>query len=133
LFPPKTSTCLYRGKTIVWCILPQSGKRIAIDPDPIPTGGIVLDAERYAPGVTPCATVLTGEQRNELDTLGNPRKRYVPHAATCEIVNPETDYDDSPPIDWVPWTEAEDAPVFVGAHGPVMHDLFDVTTARRVR
>lgn len=81
--PPRTTPCDHCAQPVIWTIVARSGKRMPIDPEPVPNGGIVIDAEKYAIGVTPVATVLTGETRHFMDTHGNYRKRYQHHEVSC--------------------------------------------------
>lgn len=71
---------------------PRTGAQTVLNPFPIGSGGIVLDAERYAPGITPLCRVLTGEERLIHSRHGNPVKRYRPHTCTQQVE--ETRYED---------------------------------------
>ena len=85
LRPPKTTRCPDCGQKVIVALNPRTGAQTVLNPYPISNGGIVLDAERYGPGITPLCKVLTGEER-VLHTLhGNPVKRYRLHVCTSDV------------------------------------------------
>ena len=56
----------------VWWKLTSNGKRMPIDPDPVPDGNLILDGENTVLVIGP------------IDVLADPdTARYVSHFATC--------------------------------------------------
>lgn len=69
------SACRSCGQEILWAVTAAKGRRIPLDPEPVPDGNVIL--VQVTTGVTE-AVVLRAEDRPAAG-----KARYVSHFSTC--------------------------------------------------